>query len=472
MKNPRIQRLKYQFWDSIAAILSYTTLFVFRKLVVEAEKFGLSHLEFTQSYYIGLLMIPIFWLTVYHITDFYRDIYRRSRLKDLFYTFNTSLLGSIFIFFALILDDSVASYTDYYRGFLVYFSSHFFFTALFRTLLTTRTAYRIRSGNIAFNSIMIGSNEKAAELYAKLESESNRKTGHNFVGFVSVDNNIRFLLEKNLEHLGNHKALPGIIREKEIEEVIIAIESSEHHKMEEVLNLLEEKPVKIKMIPDTYDIISGKVRMESMRSIPLVEINHQLMPVWQMVLKRIFDVVSSALVLILLSPLYLTVMLITKISDKGPVFFKQKRVGFQGKEFYMYKFRSMVVDAEENGPQLSSENDERITPWGKIMRKYRLDELPQFYNVLTGDMSIVGPRPERKYYMELISQYAPHYRYLQKVRPGITSWGMVKFGYASNVDEMVERLKYDVIYIENMSLLNDIKILIYTVIIVLQGRGK
>ncbi|WP_421753159.1 sugar transferase [Croceimicrobium sp.] len=464
--------MKYQFWDSIAAILSYTTLFVFRKLVVEAEKFGLSHLEFTQSYYIGLLMIPIFWLTVYHITDFYRDIYRRSRLKDLFYTFNTSLLGSIFIFFALILDDSVASYTDYYRGFLVYFSSHFFFTALFRTLLTTRTAYRIRSGNIAFNSIMIGSNEKAAELYAKLESESNRKTGHNFVGFVSVDNNIRFLLEKNLEHLGNHKALPGIIREKEIEEVIIAIESSEHHKMEEVLNLLEEKPVKIKMIPDTYDIISGKVRMESMRSIPLVEINHQLMPVWQMVLKRIFDVVSSALVLILLSPLYLTVMLITKISDKGPVFFKQKRVGFQGKEFYMYKFRSMVVDAEENGPQLSSENDERITPWGKIMRKYRLDELPQFYNVLTGDMSIVGPRPERKYYMELISQYAPHYRYLQKVRPGITSWGMVKFGYASNVDEMVERLKYDVIYIENMSLLNDIKILIYTVIIVLQGRGK
>ncbi len=472
MKNPRIQRFKYQFWDSIAAILSYTSLFVFRKLVVEAEKFGLSHLEFTQSYYIGLLMIPVFWLTVYHVTDFYRDIYRRSRLKDLFYTFNTSLLGSIFIFFALILDDSVASYTDYYRGFLVYFSSHFFFTALFRTLLTTRTAYRIRSGNIAFNSIMIGSNEKAAELYAKLESESNRKTGHNFVGFVSVDNNIRFLLEKNLEHLGNHKALPSIIREKEIEEVIIAIESSEHHKMEEVLNLLEEKPVKIKMIPDTYDIISGKVRMESMRSIPLVEINHQLMPVWQMVLKRIFDVVSSALVLILLSPLYFTVMLITKISDKGPVFFKQKRVGFQGKEFYMYKFRSMVVDAEENGPQLSSENDERITPWGKIMRKYRLDELPQFYNVLTGDMSIVGPRPERKYYMELISQHAPHYRYLQKVKPGITSWGMVKFGYASNVDEMVERLKYDVIYIENMSLLNDIKILIYTVIIVLQGRGK
>jgi len=472
VKKPKIQSLKYQFWDGVAAILGYTVLFVFRKLVVEAEKFGLSHLEFSQSYFIGLLMIPIFWLTVYHITDFYRDIYRRSRLKDIFYTFNSSFLGSIFIFFALILDDSVSSYTDYYRGFLVYFSSHFFFTTLFRTLLTTRTAYRTRSGKIFFNTLMIGSNEKAAELYAKLNDSSNRKTGHQFVGFVSVDNNIRFLLEKNLEHLGNHLDLPKFIADYQIEEVIIAIESSEHDKLEEVLNLLETSAVKIKMIPDTYDIISGKVRMESMRSIPLVEINHQLMPPWQMFIKRIFDFVSSLLVLIVLSPLFLVVMMITKIADRGPVFFKQKRVGIHGKEFYMFKFRSMIPDAERHGPQLSSENDDRITPWGRIMRKYRLDELPQFFNVLIGDMSIVGPRPERKYYMEQISKYAPHYRYLQKVKPGITSWGMVKFGYASNVSEMVERLKFDVIYIENMSLLNDIKILIYTVIIVLQGRGK
>lgn len=472
MKKAALQTIKYQVWDGLAAILAYTTLFVFRKLVVEAEKFGLTNLEFSQSYYIGLVVIPVFWLTIYNITDFYRDIYRRSRLRDLFYSFNSSLLGSIFIFFTLILDDPVSSYTDYYRGFLVYFCSHFFFTAFFRTLLSTRTAYRTRSGKIAFNTLMIGSNEKAAELYAKLESRDNRKTGHHFVGFASVDNNIRFLLEKNLEHLGNHQELPSIIEKYEVEEVIIAIESSEHNKLEEVVNLLEASQVKIKMIPDTYDIISGKVRMESMRSIPLVEINHQLMPGWQMVLKRLFDIISSLLVFTLLSPLLLIVTLITRFSDKGPVFFKQKRVGIQGKEFYMYKFRSMVVDAEKDGPQLSSELDERITPWGRIMRKYRLDELPQFYNVLVGDMSIVGPRPERRYFMELISKHAPHYRYLQKVRPGITSWGMVKFGYASNVEEMVERLKFDVIYIENMSLLNDIKILIYTVIIVLQGRGK
>tara|TARA_R110002050_G_scaffold52190_1_gene119366 strand:+ start:5229 stop:6647 length:1419 start_codon:yes stop_codon:yes gene_type:complete len=472
MKNQRLQVFKYQFWDVIAAVLSYTTLFVFRKLVVESEMFGLTNLEFTPNYYIGLVTIPFFWLMVYIITDFYRDIYRRSRLKDLFYTFNTSFLGSIFIFFALILDDSVSNYTDYYRGFLVYFGAHFFITALFRSLISTRTAYRTRSGKIAFNTLMIGSNAKAADLYARLESRSNRKTGHNFVGFASVDNNIRFLLEKNLEHLGNHLELPEIIAQYEVEEVIIAIESSEHHRLEEIVNNLEDTSVKIKMIPDTYDIISGKVRMESMRSIPLVEINHQLMPGWQMVLKRLFDIFASILVFIILSPILITVMLITKFSDKGPIFFVQNRVGIHGRQFKMFKFRSMVVNAEENGPQLSSENDDRITPWGRIMRKYRLDELPQFFNVLKGDMSIVGPRPERKYYMEMISKQAPHYRHLQKVKPGITSWGMVKFGYAENVEEMVERLKFDVIYIENMSLLNDIKILIYTVIIVLQGRGK
>lgn len=472
MKNPTLQKFKYQSWDAIAAMLAYTVLFVFRKLVVEAEKFGLSNLEFSTNYFYGLILIPIFWLTAYHITDFYRDIYRRSRLKDLFYTFNSSLLGSVFIFFTLILDDSVSNYTDYYRGFLVYFGAHFFFTGLFRSLLSTRTAYRIRSGNISFNTLMVGSNEKAADLYAKLESPDNRKTGNHFVGFVAVNNNVRFLLEKNLEHLGNHHQLSEIIEQHDIEEVIIAIESSEHHKLEEIVNYLEDHDVKIKMIPDTYDIISGKVRMESMRSIPLVEINHQLMPPWQMVIKRLFDIVISLLVLLILSPLFITVALITKISDRGPIFFRQKRIGIHGKEFHMFKFRSMVVDAELHGPQLSSENDDRITPWGRIMRKYRLDELPQFYNVLIGEMSIVGPRPERRYYMEQISKKAPHYRHLQKVKPGITSWGMVKFGYAENVEEMVERLKFDVIYVENMSLLNDLKILIYTVIIVLQGRGK
>lgn len=471
MKNELLQRLKYIVWDTAAAILAYSTLFVYRRLVIDAGSFGVAQLNLSTNYYIGLVAIPVFWITIYFITGFYRDIYRRSRLKELIYTLNASVLGSIFIFFTLMLDDNVATYTDYYRGFLVYFSAHFFFTALFRILISTRTAYRIKRGKIAFNTLMIGSNEKAAELYNEI-TETSRKSGYRMVGFISVNNNLKFLLEKNLPHLGTFQDLTQVIEKECIEEVIIATESSEHEKLEELINNLEGTNVKIKMIPDTYDIISGKVRMESLGSAPLVEINHQLMPLWQQVVKRLFDIIVSLLLLLLLSPLFIFVYAMTKFSDNGPAFFRQKRIGQHGREFEMIKFRSMVVDAEEQGPQLSSENDERITPWGRIMRKYRLDELPQFFNVILGQMSIVGPRPERKYYIEQISKRAPHYKHLQKVKPGITSWGMVKFGYAENIEEMVKRLKYDIIYIENMNLFNDVKILIYTVLIVLQGRGK
>jgi len=196
------------------------------------------------------------------------------------------------------------------------------------------------------------------------------------------------------------------------------------------------------------------------------------MPAWQQSLKRIMDVVISLVAMIVLIPLYLFTAIGVKLSSKGPVLYSQERIGKHGRSFKMHKFRSMYVDAESNGPQLSSENDPRITPFGRFIRKVRLDEIPQFYTVLKGDMSLVGPRPERQYYIDQIVKRAPHYRLLLKVKPGITSWGQVKFGYASNVDEMVERLKYDILYIENMSIAMDIKILIYTMLIVLQGRGK
>ena len=153
------------------------------------------------------------------------------------------------------------------------------------------------------------------------------------------------------------------------------------------------------------------------------------------------------------------------------VFFSQERIGYRGRPFRIYKFRTMYVDAEERGPLLASENDRRITPFGRVMRKYRLDELPQFWNVLKGDMSLVGPRPERKYFIDRIVRKAPYYYLLHNVRPGITSLGMVKYGYAENVEQMVERLKYDILYYENMSLLLDLTILIYTVKTVFTGKG-
>lgn len=469
-KRPHIQRAKYIFWDAVAAMSAYTILYFFRHNYIEKHHFEGFNLNVNLNYYLGLSLIPIFWITVYIITNFYRDIYRRSRLKEIIYTFNASLLGSVVIFFALILDDWVNNYTDYYRGFLVYFSSHFVLTALFRVMLSSRTSYRIRKGKIWFNTLLIGSNENAVELYNEIGDRTS--TGNRFIGFVSVHNNIQFLVKKNLKHMGAHPELQEIIRENDVEEVIIAIESSEHEKLEEILNILEGTDVKVKMIPDTYDIISGKVKLESISSAPLVVISHELIPLWQKVAKRLFDILASVFLLTITSPVFIFSAIMVKMTSDGPVFFRQKRVGLNGKGFMMIKFRSMYQDAEINGPQLSSENDSRITKWGRIMRKYRLDELPQFLNVILGEMSIVGPRPERQYFIERIREKAPYVRHIQKVKPGITSWGMVKFGYAENVEEMVQRLKYDIIYIENMNLFNDMKILIYTVLIVLQGRGK
>ncbi len=459
--------------DYLSAMLAWGLMFVFRKSYIGGYS-PVEHPEvvFDRNFYLGIFLIPLFWLMIYFIIGTYRAFFRKSRLTELFRTFLVSIFGVLLLFFTLILDDQIDyDYKNYYRTVVVLFSLHFLLTFLGRLLILNRTKKLVRRGTVGYNTIIIGGNENAVQLYKEIH-DPKKALGYRLVGFIDTNGSSTNGLIAHLPKLGKLHDIEKITSEDSIEEVIIAIETSEHHQLNKIINSLADKNVIIKIIPDMYDIVSGSVKMENVIGAPLIEIYPEIMPFWQKLLKRAIDILASAAALLILLPLMIFIALRVRLSSPGPIFFKQERIGLHGKPFMIYKFRSMFVDAESDGPKLSSKDDPRITRWGRVMRKWRFDELPQFFNILKGDMSLVGPRPERKHFIDQLAVIAPAYKHLHKVKPGITSWGMVKFGYAENVQQMVERLKWDLLYIENMSLAIDLKIMIYTVLVILQGRGK
>jgi len=456
--------------DFVAAMISWFTFFTYRKVFVEPDKFGYDiPFEANTHLYLGLLVVPMYWVLLYALSGAYIDVWRKSRIKEISRTFSITVMGVVILFFTLLLDDEVKSYEVYYKTVLTLFLLHFAVTTFGRIIMATRIKKLINAREIGFKTIVVGSNTIALDLVKELQNGKDLQ-GYLLEGFVNVTD--AHELNGFLPYLGNYTQLPDLIKKYQIEEVIIALASTKHREITAVNNLLEDEPVIIKIVPDLFDVVSGSVKMQNVLGTALIEINHQIMPTWQMVLKRLIDVVVSLLVLIVLSPLYLLLAIAVKVSSDGPVFFKQARIGLHGKVFHIIKYRTMIVNAEANGPALSSKDDKRIISVGRTLRKYRFDEIPQFYNVLVGDMSLVGPRPERQFFIDQIMPVAPHYKHLQRVRPGITSWGMVKYGYAENIEQMIERLKFDVLYIENMSLAMDFRIMIYTIKTIIQGRGK
>ena len=464
------QRIKYVIGDFVMSNVAWFTFNIVRYQM--GAVIGWQTLEgYLKSNVVllGQIFFPLMMMVTYIFSGYYNNVVRKSRVQELLTTAASAAINTLLIFFVALINDVVGVRTNDYEMILVLLLLLFGCVYVVRAIITNKASNLIKSRKWTFPTLIIGSGS-AALLFADKLNGQRRSSGYEIKGFVNIpgENPVK----ANPLPCYELEDLPQVCREEGIWELIVVPTRDDATQTMNAINKLFSLGLPIMISPDRFNMMQTPVRISDIYGEPLVNISRSSMSDSGKNIKRALDVVISFVALILLLPVYAIVALIIKRTSPGPVFYIQERIGLHNKPFNIIKFRSMVDNAEAAGkPQLSSDDDPRITPFGRFMRKYRIDELPQFWNVLKGEMALVGPRPERKFYIDQILPKMPAYALLHQVRPGLTSMGMVKFGYAKDLKEMLERVKYYLIYLNNMSLLNDIKILIYTIKIVFTGRG-
>lgn len=459
--------LRYLKYDFFAALVVWVLFMIFRRLVNDSQMYwSMNILIPNYNFYSTSIIFPVVTLFINYLSGFYLQPETITKTRTFLTTLFSSAIISILFFFALMLDDIVISYRFYYYSLIVLFGLLFTFSYFSRLIVYNSVIQNFKTKKWSIKTLIIGTGRNALKIADEIRKNSGK---HDIKGFVSVDNFAPAVARESL--LGNFNQIESIIHNNQIEEVIIALDNPDELKLFSYINTLYKYNVEIKFTPRLYEILTGSARIGSAGINPLVSLTEIHMPNWQIATKRVFDIVVSFVMLVLLIPFFIYIAIAVKRDSSGPVFYLQERIGRYGKPFKIVKFRTMHTSAENGIPKLSSATDERVTNVGRMLRKYRIDELPQFWNILKGDMSIVGPRPERKFYINQIIEEAPYYCLLYKIRPGLTSWGPIKIGYSDTIEKMVERLNYDIIYMEDMSLINDLRILILTLEILFKGKG-